>query len=157
MWWQITPHQFPPWKIITQLTQLLRFAAVDDLRESSYEILVAASGSMALSARIVSVRGNKGVEKPLASSGPASRLKKALGLQSSGISSLHGQKSRSTAEIIRDQMLISEQSDMRTRRALSRAAAGQVHKADPKPQTFLIHVYLGILLESWRHMFCFLV
>lgn len=86
---------------------------------------------MALSARIVSVRGNKGLEKPLASSGPASRLKKALGLQSTGISSFHGQKARSTAEIIRDQMLISEQSDMRTRRALSRAVAGQVQAADP--------------------------
>ncbi len=74
----------------------------------------------------------KGGEKSLTSAA-ASHLKKALGLKSSGgsSSSSRGRKPYSTAEIIRDQMLISDQSDMRTRRALSRAVAGQVQAADP--------------------------
>jgi hypothetical protein len=83
---------------------------------------------MALSARSVSVR-----TKGAVTSAAASHLKKALGLKSSGgsSSSSRGRKPYSTAEIIRDQMLISDQSDMRTRRALSRAVAGQVQAADP--------------------------
>lgn len=70
-------------------------------------------------------------QKSLTSSA-ATHMKKAFGLQSSGSSemprspSFRSKKGPTVAEIIRVQMRISEHHDMRTRRALSRAAAGQV-------------------------------
>jgi len=69
----------------------------------------------------------------------ASRMKKALGLKAKTGASRRG-KARTTAELMRDQMLIPEPVDMRTRRALSRAAAGQVGSQIPRCNRLLLHV-----------------
>lgn len=100
-----------------------KICAEDDYRESAYEILLAAVGTTAVSARSVGSARSK-PEKSLTAVA-ASRMKKALGLKAKTGASRRG-KARTTAELMRDQMLIPEAVDMRTRRALSRAAAGQV-------------------------------
>jgi hypothetical protein len=72
------------------------------------------------------------IQKSLTSTA-ASQMKKAFGLQSSGSSeiqrssSFKSKKAPTMAETLRVQMHISEHSDMRTRRALSRATPSQVN------------------------------
>lgn len=75
-------------------------------------------------------------------SSAASQMKRAFGLQSSGgsteiqrSSSFKSKKSTTISDILRAQMRISENSETRTRRALSRATAGQVHLSSKKYQT----------------------
>lgn len=91
--------------------------------------MLAACGSVALSARSVGSARSKPDKSITATA--ASRMKKALGLKSKTGGAKRGGKARTTPELLRDQMLISEQADMRTRRALSRAAAGQVGVFSP--------------------------
>lgn len=98
----------------------------DDFRESAYEILLASIGTTSLSARSVGSARSK-PEKSLTAVA-ASRMKKALGLKTKNGAYRRTGKARTTAELMRDQMLIPEAVDMRTRRALSRAAAGQASK-----------------------------
>jgi hypothetical protein len=86
--------------------------------------MLAACGSVALSARSVGSARSKPDKSITATA--ASRMKKALGLKSKTGGAKRGGKARTIPEFLRDQMLISEPADMRTRRALSRAAAGQV-------------------------------
>jgi hypothetical protein len=101
--------------------------AEDDFRESAYEILLASIGTTSLSARSVGSARSK-PEKSMTAVA-ASRMKKALGLKTKNGAYRRTGKARTTAELMRDQMLIPEAVDMRTRRALSRAAAGQVSKS----------------------------
>lgn len=69
-------------------------------------------------------------------SSAASQMKRAFGLQSSGgsseiqrASSFKSKKNSSISDTLRVQMRISENSETRIRRALSRAIAGQVHSS----------------------------
>lgn len=75
------------------------------------------------------------INKSLTSSA-ASQMKRAFGLQSSGgsneilrSSSIKSKKNPTISDILRVQMRISEDSETRIRRALSRATAGQVHSS----------------------------
>jgi len=104
-----------------------------ELRETAYEILLAAcrsAGPKPLTFISQSERGNKD-PAPSASlhrsrtSMAASKVKKALGLKTSS-SSLKNKRAVTTGELVRTQMRISEQSDTRIRRALLRIAAAQV-------------------------------
>lgn len=91
------------------------------LRETAYEVLVAASGITALSARTKSVKTKTSI------TGTASRLKKAIVRSKSDRGKEHSHRGhRSLGETVRYQMEISEQSDDRIRRAFIKAAAQQV-------------------------------
>lgn len=105
-----------------------------ELRETAYEILVAAcrsSGPKPLTFISQSERGDRDRAAPAPSlhrsltSTAASKVKKALGLKTSS-SSKGSKRAQTTGELVRVQMKISEQSDTRIRRALLRIAAGQV-------------------------------
>ena len=104
-----------------------------ELRETAYEILVAAcrsSGPKPLTFISQSERGDRDRAAPAPSlhrsltSTAASKVKRALGLKTS--SSKGSKRAGTTGELVRMQMRISEQSDTRIRRALLRIAAGQV-------------------------------
>ncbi|XP_027922527.1 protein unc-13 homolog [Vigna unguiculata] len=104
-----------------------------ELRETAYEILVAAcrsSGPKPLTFISQSERGDRDRAAPAPSlhrsltSTAASKVKKALGLKTS--SSKGSKRAQTTGELVRVQMKISEQSDTRIRRALLRIAAGQL-------------------------------
>lgn len=113
--------------------------AEDDIRETAYEILVAVSGNNPNTFRSLSMSTSMKQEiKPQTSksitSSAASQMKRAFGLQSSGgsteilrSSSFKSKKNTTISDVLRAQMRISENSETRTRRALSRASAGQVH------------------------------
>ncbi|CAM6104251.1 unnamed protein product [Calypogeia fissa] len=93
------------------------------LRETAYEILVAASGITALSAR------KKPVKTKTSITSTASRLKKAIIRSKTDRGKDHANRvHRTLGETVRYQMEISEQSDDRIRRALIKAAAQQVNK-----------------------------
>lgn len=103
-----------------------------ELRETAYEILVAAcrsSGPKPLTFISQSERGGRD-RAPASSlhrsmtSAAASKVKKALGLKTA--SSRSKRAGTTTGELVRVQMRISEQSDSRIRRALLRIAASQV-------------------------------
>lgn len=75
-------------------------------------------------------------------SSAASQMKRAFGLQSSGgsteiqrSSSFKSKKNTTISDVLRVQMRISESSETRTRRALSRATAGQVYSSYKVYQT----------------------
>lgn len=95
---------------------------------------MAVSGNNVMSLRSMSMKFENKVQiqKSLTSTA-ASQMKKAFGLQSSGSSeiqrssSFKSKKAPTMAETLRVQMHISEHSDLRTRRALSRATASQVN------------------------------
>jgi hypothetical protein len=108
----------------------------DEWRETAYEILMACCGLAAMSAR--SSTPKLQTQKSLTSAA-ASHMKKALGLQGTtaatptrelsqrALSFKSNKKTPSTVtEIMKVQLRISDQSEVRTLRALSRAAAGQV-------------------------------
>ncbi|KOM54202.1 hypothetical protein LR48_Vigan10g009400 [Vigna angularis] len=104
-----------------------------ELRETAYEILVAAcrsSGPKPLTFISQSERGDRDRAAPAPSlhrsltSTAASKVKRALGLKTS--SSKGSKRAGTTGELVRVQMKISEQSDTRIRRALLRIAAGQL-------------------------------
>lgn len=120
-----------------------------ELRETAYEILVAAcrsTGTRPLTYIPQSEKADRGptmapsasLQRSLTSSA-ASRVKKALGLKTSsssaskrrgggGESMSQGRvkKAVTVGELMRVQMRVSEQTDSRIRRALLRVAAGQV-------------------------------
>ncbi|KAI4350812.1 hypothetical protein L6164_005226 [Bauhinia variegata] len=116
-----------------------------DLRETAYEILVAAcrsSGSKPLTFISQSEKGDRNsaltpspsLHRSLTSTA-ASKVKKALGLKTpsskrkGGGDSANQVKTKrgvTTGELMRVQMLVSEQTDTRIRRALLRVAAGQL-------------------------------
>ncbi|GMN50602.1 hypothetical protein TIFTF001_019762 [Ficus carica] len=120
-----------------------------DLRETSYEILVAAcrsSGGKPLTYISQSEKTDRQAAAAMAASPSlqrsltstaASRVKKALGLKSSSSSSISrrrepaanqgraAKRSVTVGEMMRVQMRVSEQTDSRIRRALLRVAAGQ--------------------------------
>jgi hypothetical protein len=111
-------------------------SAEDEWRETAYEILMACCGLAAMSAR--SSTPKLQTQKSLTSAA-ASHMKKALGLQGTtaatttrelsqrALSFKSNKKTPSTVtEIMKVQLRISDQSEVRTLRALSRAAAGQV-------------------------------
>ncbi|XP_024384353.1 protein unc-13 homolog [Physcomitrium patens] len=108
----------------------------DDIRETAYEILVAVCGSSPISFRNTSIKfdAKPNINKSLTSSA-ASQMKRALGLHSSGgsgdmqrLSSFKSKKNPTITDVLRAQMRISEQSETRIRKALSRATAGQASK-----------------------------
>jgi hypothetical protein len=111
----------------------------DEWRETAYEILMACCGLAAMSAR--SSTPKLQTQKSLTSAA-ASHMKKALGLQGTtaatttrelsqrALSFKSNKKTPSTVtEIMKVQLRISDQSEVRTLRALSRAAAGQASKS----------------------------
>ncbi|KAG0560384.1 hypothetical protein M758_10G172500 [Ceratodon purpureus] len=113
----------------------------DDLRESAYEILVAACGNNPITFRSTSMQKQDSKPSPppptnkSLTSSAASQMKRAFGLQSSGgsseiqrASSFKSKKNSSISDTLRVQMRISENSETRIRRALSRAIAGQASK-----------------------------
>lgn len=116
-----------------------------ELRETAYEILVAAcrsTGTRPLTYisqsdkadRTPSLTSSASLQRSLTSSA-ASRVKKALGLKSASskrnggndsVSQGRAKKAVTTGELMRLQMRVSEQTDSRIRRALLRVAAGQL-------------------------------
>lgn len=125
----------------------------DDLRETAYEIFIAACRPSAGRSSLTYIPQSDKVERPEKSSPSssasslspsiqksltstaASRVKRALGLRSSKKSShlKDGSPSRSRrpqtiGELLRLQMNVSEQTDARVRRALLRISAGQLGK-----------------------------
>lgn len=116
-----------------------------ELRETAYEILVAAcrsSGGKPLTyiSRSASAAGPAVLHRSMTSSA-ASKVKKALGVKKKEVerersespgrgrrsaSPVRGRKSAPAGEMIRVQMRISEQTDSRIRRGLIRIAAGQL-------------------------------
>ncbi|KAF5481978.1 hypothetical protein F2P56_002583 [Juglans regia] len=118
-----------------------------ELRETAYEILVAAcrsTGTRPLTyipqsektERAPAISHSASLQRSLTSSA-ASRVKKALGLKTSSaskrrvgggdsVSQGRGKKAVTVGELIRVQMRVSEQTDSRIRRALLRIAAGQL-------------------------------
>lgn len=108
--------------------------AEDDIRETAFEILVAVCGEKPVTFRSTSFKSEPKIQtnKSLTSSA-ASKMKSAFGLQSSGgstevqrSSSFKSKKPMTISDVFRVQMRISESSESRTRRALTRAIAGQV-------------------------------
>uniref|UniRef100_A0A2P2KFQ2 Uncharacterized protein MANES_16G110800 n=1 Tax=Rhizophora mucronata TaxID=61149 RepID=A0A2P2KFQ2_RHIMU len=123
-----------------------------DVRESAYEILIAAcrsSGTRPLTYIPQSERTTAPAPAPVASlqrsltSSAASKVKKALGMRSSStkrrvgggrggdggdnpVSQGRTQKALTVGELVRVQMRVSGQTDSRIRRALLRVAAGQL-------------------------------
>lgn len=119
-----------------------------DLRETAYEILVAAcrsTGTRALTYipqsekadRAPAIVSSTSLQRSLSSS--ASRVKKALGLKTTptkrrgggagggeSVSQGRVKKAVTVGELMRVQMRVSEQTDSRIRRALLRVSAGQV-------------------------------
>ncbi|KAG6723592.1 hypothetical protein I3842_03G215500 [Carya illinoinensis] len=117
-----------------------------ELRETAYEILVAAcrsTGTRPLTyipqsektERAPAISHSASLQRSLTSS-TASRVKKALGLKTSSaskrrvgggdsVSQGRGKKAVTVGELMRVQMRVSEQTDSRIRRALLRIAAGQ--------------------------------
>ncbi|KAF7819774.1 protein unc-13-like protein isoform X1 [Senna tora] len=107
-----------------------------ELRETAYEILVAAcrsSGGKPLTFISQSEKGDRtssalspspSLHRSLTSTA-ASKVKKALGLKTSSSSK---KRAVTTGELMRMQMRVSEQTDSRIRRALLRVAAGQLGK-----------------------------
>ncbi|KAJ8768622.1 hypothetical protein K2173_023526 [Erythroxylum novogranatense] len=125
-----------------------------DLRESAYEILIAACRSSGTRPLTYIPQSERAADKAPASSAPslqrsltssaASKVKKALGMKSNSgkkrvddggkpTSLGRAQKAVTIGELLRVQMRVSEQTDSRIRRALLRIAAGQ----------------LGRRMESW--------
>ncbi|KAG6723593.1 hypothetical protein I3842_03G215500 [Carya illinoinensis] len=118
-----------------------------ELRETAYEILVAAcrsTGTRPLTyipqsektERAPAISHSASLQRSLTSS-TASRVKKALGLKTSSaskrrvgggdsVSQGRGKKAVTVGELMRVQMRVSEQTDSRIRRALLRIAAGQL-------------------------------
>ncbi|CAL5210191.1 unnamed protein product [Lathyrus oleraceus] len=105
-----------------------------DLRETAYEILLAACRSSGPKPLTFISQSDKGLRDPADPAPPASlrrsrtsiaasKVKKALGLKTS---SLKNKRPVTTGEVVRLQMRISEQSDSRIRRALLRIAAAQL-------------------------------
>lgn len=108
----------------------------DDIRETAFEILVAVCGEKPVTFRSTSFKSEPKIQtnKSLTSSA-ASKMKSAFGLQSSGgstevqrSSSFKSKKPMTISDVFRVQMRISESSESRTRRALTRAIAGQASK-----------------------------
>ncbi|XP_024401007.1 protein unc-13 homolog [Physcomitrium patens] len=125
----------------------------DDFRESAYEIMLAATGTAALSARSVGSARSK-PDKGITAVA-ASRMKKALGLKLNTGVSRRGGKPRTTAELMRDQMLIADTVDLRTRRALSRAAAGQASRRTEHmlvPLELLQNIPASAFTDSSEHV-----
>ncbi|KAG6545371.1 hypothetical protein Mapa_013220 [Marchantia paleacea] len=103
----------------------------DDLRETAYEMFVAACGHNALSARTQVPKSRTGLST--VSSLTSKGFKKAaLALGTKKDRSVHpaskGKKPPTTAEIVQYQMQISEESESRIRRGLLRAFTQQVGK-----------------------------
>lgn len=117
-----------------------------ELRETAYEILVAAcrsSGGKPLTYipqsektdRAAALSPSSSLQRSLTSTA-ASRVKKALGLKpssnskkingSDSVSQGRTKRSVTVGEMMRTQMSVSEQTDTRIRRGLLRVAAGQV-------------------------------
>uniref|UniRef100_A0A0C9S5S1 TSA: Wollemia nobilis Ref_Wollemi_Transcript_18614_3809 transcribed RNA sequence n=1 Tax=Wollemia nobilis TaxID=56998 RepID=A0A0C9S5S1_9CONI len=116
----------------------------DDLRETAYEIFIAAcrpsAGRSTLTYTPQSEKEKERLERSSSvsptlqkslTSAAASKMKKALGLRSSSKKSPSPSRSRkpqTIGELMRFQMNVSEQTDARVRRALLRISAGQLGK-----------------------------
>jgi hypothetical protein len=102
-----------------------------DLRETAYEILLAACRSSGPKPLTFISQSERGIRDPAPAASlhrsrtsmAASKVKKALGLKTT---SLKSKRAVTTGELVRVHMKISEQSESRIRRALLRIAAAQV-------------------------------
>eukprot|EP00850_Spirogloea_muscicola_P002022 SM000007S20982 [mRNA] locus=s7:1389264:1394487:+ [translate_table: standard] len=110
----------------------------EDLREAAYEILVAAVAPK-LSTRSTTSSTSRPLGRRASVPTTTSRIKQALGLRAKSPGSSRQGAQAQPIDIVRAQMQISESSDLRTRRALTRALAGQVGR---RPDTLLVPVEL---------------
>ncbi|MCO5595056.1 hypothetical protein L7F22_049093 [Adiantum nelumboides] len=111
----------------------------DELRETSYEIFAASCRAASGISNIVKSKSSLNyvpqASQKMVSANAASTIKKALGLRSKKGSekeqlaaSSNSKKPQTVVDIVKMQMGVSDQTDTRIRRALSRTAAGQVGK-----------------------------